>query len=78
MGDSCTIVHQGVVASALVGCGQVLPEELMQWGLLVRVRGDTHLKEQTDLIQVEEGQQLGSSVGYRENLAPGAAFRPPE
>ncbi len=78
MGDSCTIVHQEVVASALAGCGQVLPEELMQRGLLARVRGDTRLHEQADLIQVEEGRQLGPSVGYRTKLAPEAAFRLPE
>ena len=75
MGDSCTIVHQGVVASALVGCGKVHPKELMQRGLFVRVREDTRVKEQTDPFRVEEGQQLGSSVDYRTNLAPEAAFR---
>lgn len=78
MGDSCTIVHRGVVASALGGCEQVLPEELMQRGLLARVREHTRLNEQPDLIQVEEGQHLGSGVGYRTNLAPGADFRLPE
>ena len=42
------------------------------------VGGEAHLNERTDLIQVEEGQHLESSVDYRMTLSPEAAFRLPE